>query len=197
MGNIFVRVPNQKIPRFVEVPDQAKYPLGQYRQAPPPFEPHWWLVSPWTSDEPWKFYAAKLPERKLPPGFEDVFGPKPVQADFPNRLTFQQAIDYWEQNLTYFKQAGLGDDSGFSAEQITTAQNLLVRWGLGNAVFYEGRYGFVARFPDCAVYDFDAWARDAIIDTHHLIAKYQERLLERGDVPEMRHPRVPPHLWPD
>jgi len=196
MGNTFVRVPNEKYPRFLEVPDAAIHPLGPYRQAPPPYEPHFWVVSPWTTDEPWKLYSTKLPERKLPPGFEGVFGPKPVQADFPDRLTFQRATDYWEQNLAYFKQAGLGD-LGFSAEQVAMVQNLCVQWGLGNAVFYEGRYGYAARFPGGPVYDFDCWAWGLIQTPHLVIAAYQMRQLQEGAVPETKHPFVPEHLWPE
>lgn len=41
-------------PRYQDVPDSWKWPIGPYQQAPEEFGGEWWKVNPFTGSEPWK-----------------------------------------------------------------------------------------------------------------------------------------------
>ncbi len=69
-------------------------------------------------------------------------------------------------------------------------------WDMGRPRFYEGRYGFMAGFPESIFHNFEAPAWAALRASHHEVAAYQIRALNRGFVPVKRHPFVPPQLWP-
>ena len=76
-------------PSFPDVPDSAKYPAGPYRQAPPEYGGEWWLVNPFTGDEPWGNPAeaaapaasptSKYATENLPADFLQAFGEMPVR----------------------------------------------------------------------------------------------------------------------
>ena len=186
-------------PRFAEVPEYWKYPVGPYRQAPAEYGGEWWLVSPFTSSEPWLIDGATITPRELPAGFVAIFGTRPKIGDFAATsnpgFAWRVAVDLWEQDLRYFKRAGVPDWA--STEQVAVAAEVTRAWGLGAAKFYEGRYGWMARFPESLLRDFESSAWGALNVAHHVIAGYQMRLIERDVVPEKRHPFVPPHLWPE
>lgn len=81
--------------------------------------------------EPKPVVAAQ--DRELPEGFEDIFGPRPKASDFagtrnPSFLS-RVAIVKWEQDLRYFKRAGLppfADDT-----QLDLATRTFVFWDMG------------------------------------------------------------------
>jgi hypothetical protein len=185
-------------PHFGEVPESWRYPLGPYRQAPSEYGGEWWLVNPFTGEEPWVTRGQAAP-RELPAGFVEIFGERPKIADYaqaPNPgLAWRVAVDLWEQDLRYFKRAGIPDWA--SLEQVVVAEQVTRAWGLGPPRFYEGRYGWMARFPESQIRSFESTAWGVLNVTHHVIAGYQWRLLEQGIVPEKRHPFVPPHVWPE
>ena len=61
-----------------EIPEAWKHPVGPYRQAPPEYGGEWWLVNPFSGDEPWLLLDRKAPVPEvLPVGFENTFGPRP------------------------------------------------------------------------------------------------------------------------
>jgi hypothetical protein len=68
-------------PRFRQVPEDWKHPLGPYRQAPAEYGGEWWLVNPFTTDEPWVTQSV-IVERELPPGLVEVFGLRPRISDY-------------------------------------------------------------------------------------------------------------------
>ena len=185
-------------PRFQEVPEQWKHPLGPYRQAPAEYGGEWWLVNPFTTDEPWAAQS-QVATRELPAGFVEIFGLRPKISDFsetPNQaFAWRVAVDLWEQDLRYFKRAGIPEWA--SLEQVAVAEEVTRSWDLGPARFYEGRYGWMARFPESRLRAFESSAWGVLHVTHHVIAGYQWRLLEQGIVPDKRHPFVPPHVWPE
>lgn len=185
-------------PRFKEVPEQWKHPFGPYRQAPAEYGGEWWLVNPFTTDEPW-VTQSQVGTRELPAGFAEIFGPRPKISDFsetPNAaFSWRVAVDLWEQDLRYFKRAGIPEWA--SLEQVAVAEEVTRSWDLGPARFYEGRYGWMARFPESRLRTFESSAWGVLNVTHHVIAGYQWRLLEQGIVPDKRHPFVPPHVWPE
>jgi hypothetical protein len=184
------------VPRFREVPESWKYPLGPYRQAPPEHGGEWWLVNPFTSAEPWRSQTAGT--AALPVGFAELFGPRPKPVDFkdaPNpSWSWRTAVDHWEQDLRNFKRAGLPE--WVTLEELSVVEQATRAWGLGSPKFYEGKYGWMARFTESLIPDFEASAWGVVNVTHHVIAAYQLRLLERDVVPNERHPFVPPQLWP-
>ena len=185
-------------PRFQEVPEHWKAPVGPYRQAPPEFGGEWWLVDPFTGETPWLTQAGGPPREILPEGYEEIFGPRPQAADFRGErnpsLMYRTAVVKWEQDLRYFKQAGTPEWA--DPRLVATAANLFEQWGMGTPRFYEGRYGWMARFPESEIRDYEASAWGALNASHLLVAQYQIRVVGRGAVPEKRHPFVPPHVWP-
>ena len=184
------------IPHYNEVPDHWKHPVGPYRQAPEEFGGDWWMVNPFTGSEPWK--NQKRPNERLPVGFVAIFGPRPRLADYLNTpspsRSWKIATLQWEQDLRYFKQAGLPE--WVTDEEFAATTRTFQAWGMGEPQFYEGRYGFMVRFPDSLVRAFETTAWGAIRATHNVIAGYQLRALDHGFVPEKRHPFVPPQFWP-
>jgi hypothetical protein len=147
------------------------------------------MVNPFTGDEPWKRARPVEPEptRVLPYGFEDIFGREP-QLGQPGRTR-------WLQDLEHYKQAG--PPAWAEPAQIAVAEDVTLSWGMGKPRFYEGRYGWMARFPDSQLRDFETSAWAVLNVTHHVIAGYQIRLLQEGIVPPQQHPFAPPHLWPE
>ena len=185
-------------PRFAEVPDGWKHPFGPYRQAPPEQGGQWWLVNPFTTEAPW-LLDVEIPKEVLPEGFVDIFGARPWPEDFRTvsnpSLMYRSARNHWEQDLRFFKRAGVPE--WMVASELDAAQLVYRHWGLGEARFYEGRYGWMARFPESLVRDFETSAWGSVRTTHLLVARYQIRILEQGIIPAQRHPFVPPHLWPN
>ncbi len=186
-------------PRFKEIPDLWKYPLGPYRQAPPEHGGEWWLVNPFTTAEPWLTQGGALPTEVLPLGFAEIFGSRPKIADFSKSATpsllFRLATVQWEQDLRYFKRAGVPEWA--PAEQLAGAEQITKQWEMGVPRFYEGRYGWMARFPESQIKDFESSAWGILNAAHLNVAAYQLRLIDRGGIPANRHPFVPPHVWPD
>lgn len=197
--------PLPHIPRFADVPLSAQYPLGPYRQAPEEYGGEWWLVNPFTGDEPWAKHpellggdaasATEAPTRQLPEGFEEIFGPEPSAADFANRIDFNRVRNEWEHQLEHF--GGTGIPEGFTAEDVEAAQATFEAWGLGEPVFYEGRYGWVARFPNGGVPEFQANPATALLTPHLVVAGYQIRLAQQGSDVQEQHPFVPPSVFGD
>lgn len=192
------------VPRFAAVPESAKYPNGPYRQAPQEFGGEWWLTNPFTGTEPWRTQgAATSPSgggtttepdlAPLPDGFVQIFGERPKMADFDSRTDFKIAVGQWEQDLRHFKQAGPPPE--FDQEKIGLASGVFEAWGLGEPKFYEGRYGWMARFPDSGFGDFEINANTAIEYTHQAVSSFQMRQLQEGVMPAVRHPYVPPWLF--
>ena len=172
-------------PHYKTVPDawKAGAPnFGPYAQSPAEFGGEWWYVSPF-NQKPWEALA---PTNVLPPGFEAIFGPKPAR----NSPYFSE----WNDNLKYFKQAGTPPDVDPGLLKQATAA--LVAWGLGAPAFYEGRYGWGARFPAQLMWDFDAPGVSWLNSYDWKIAEWQSRRILEGDIPAKIHPFVPPHILP-
>jgi hypothetical protein len=195
------------VPRFADVPESAKFPNGPYRQAPEEFGGEWWLTNPFTGTEPWRTQgSATSPSGgentsepvdpnlvPLPDGFVGIFGERPRMANFDSRTEFKIAVGQWEQDLRHFKQAGAPPE--FDPEKIGLASGVFEAWGLGQPKFYEGRYGWMARFPDSGFADFEINANTAIEYTHQAVSSFQMRQLHDGIMPGVKHPYVPPWLF--
>lgn len=185
------------VPRFDDVPEGARHPLGPYRQAPEEYGGQWWLVTPFTGEEPWAnttFPPAEEPEG-VTAEFLSVFGPRPQPE--PGRTYWENkaAEIRWEQDLEYFKQTGIPE--GFTAEEVQAAGDVLESWGLGRPVFYEGRYGWRAKFPGSSLPGFEASPFTAIEAPHLVVARFQVKLARTGEEPLTRHPFVPPQVFGD
>ena len=185
-------------PRFQEVPEHWKYPEGPYRQAPGEYGGEWWLVNPFGSATPWLTQSKPAPGVVLPEGFEEIFGQRPRLERFletPNpSFYFRLAVTEWEQNLRHFKR--VGSPEWAEETHLANAARVFESWDMGRPRYYEGRYGWSARFTDSALPDFECAARAALASTHLVVAQYQLALLEAGKLPERKHPFVPPHVWP-
>jgi len=186
-------------PSYADVPEHWKQPAGPYRQAPAEHGGEWWLVNPFTGSEPWLLQSQAGKPEALPEGFEEIFGPRPESSDFHQlsnpSLMFRIARTQWEQDLRHFKQAGAPEWA--STEELSDSEAAFQRWGMGAPKHYEGRYGWMTRFPESEIADFEAAAWTAIQVSHLTIAQYQLRLVDRDIVPREKHPFVPPHVWPD
>lgn len=186
------------IPSFNDVPEHWKHPIGPYRQAPAEYGGRYWLVNPFTTDEPWLTQGAMPNAPPLPDGFEAIFGPEPKAADFMHApspsLAARQARDHWLQDLKYFKSAGPPEWLEESQEE--NINQTFHAWDMGIPRYYNGRYGHMGRFSDSAIRDFEAPAWTCLNGAHQLISGYQMRMIEMGQVPAKRHPFVPPHIWP-
>jgi len=191
------------IPRFAAVPESLQWPAGPYRQAPAEFGGEWWLTNPFTGAEPWitqtgaadvaKVPAAEVPE--APAAFLELFGPPPQLDPTISRLHRSTEMAQWLIDLENFQ--GTGVPEGFSQEQVDRAADLFESWGLGRPVFYEGAYGWKARFPDSSIPEFEAAPFTAIESPHLVVAKYQIKMTQQGSTPLERHPFVPPQVFGD
>ena len=184
---------NPGTPRYEDVPEWAKHPLGPYRQAPPEYGGEWWFVNPFTGPEPW-IPRASQSEQTLPDGFAEIFDLRPQAKDYTSMNEFHAARLRWEQDLKYFEGAGIPQD--LDVAEIERVADIYEDWGMGRPVFYEGRYGWKVRFPDSQIPNYEANPGGMIKAPHVLIAQYQIRLLQKGIVPENPHPFVPPQLFP-
>jgi len=175
-----------------DVPESWKSPAGPYKQAPPEYGGKWWYVSPFTGEEPWTRFspeavaahkAQQAEANQLPDGFLEVFGPRPN-----NR--FERVR--WEQDLKYFKQPGPPPD--VPPEQLEQISETTQAWGMGEPRYYEGRYGWYARFPQSAFPDHEVPLTGLTMGLHQSIARYQVKLIQSGHEPPTRHPFVPPSV---
>lgn len=184
---------------FKDVPGHWKHPEGPYRQAPGEYGGEWWLVNPFTSPTPWLTRSKASRQERLPDGFEGLFGPRPEASRFrdtPNpSLYFRIAVTKWEQDLGHFRRAGTPE--WLDEQSLRTAAQVFESWEMGRPQFYEGRYGWSARFPGSSLPEFEAAARAAIEATHLVVAQYQMALLDAGITPSKKHPFVPPQAWPN
>ncbi len=190
------------IPRYANVPESAQWPAGPYRQAPAEFGGEWWLTNPFTGEQPWLTQtggageslprpAQEIPE--APADFIELFGPPPQANAGTHRLHQSTAMAQWLIDLQHFQGSGLPD--GFTQEQADKAGDLFEHWGLGRPVYYEGRYGWKARFPDSGIPGFEASPFTAIEAPHLVVAQYQVSMSQQGMPPAERHPFVPPGAW--
>ena len=178
-------------PRYQDVPDAWKWPLGPYRQAPPEFGGEWWKVNPFTGPEPWRQVEIS-PEPEIRDGFTEIFGTRPRASDFSSFRPHKAAELRWEQDLKFFQRSGIPE--GYDQAQVELAAGVFEKWDMGRPVFYEGRYGWMARFPDSAIPNFEANVTASLEVSHIVVAKYQTRQLLHGVTPAVVHPFVPPLL---
>ena len=181
-------------PRYQDVPDAWKWPIGPYQQAPEEFGGRWWKVNPFTGSEPWRPVEASVGSRPSEPAeeFLAVFGPRPQARDFDGVTAYRAARGRWDQDLEYFKRSGIPE--GFDESQIAPATNVFETWGMGRPAFYEGRHGWAVRFPESGLPTFESKASTAIEYSHLIVAGFQIRQLLNGVDPAKRHPFVPPTL---
>ena len=151
---------------------------GPYVQGP---DGKRWFISPF-NQEPWRTAA---PPIQAPPEFVAIFGPEPKTSDFLHTQ--------WEQDLKYFKRAGVPEWA--EPAQIDAANRLYQFWDMGAMQTFEGRYGWGAKFTGAK--SFEVAAHAAISFPHLIIAGFQISELQEGRVPAKKHPFVPPRLWPD
>jgi hypothetical protein len=67
-------------------------------------------------------------------------------------------------------------------------------WGLGEPVFYEGRYGWQVRFPESQLPTFETTATTALLTPHIVIAEHQVRSIQEGVSLGRYHPWLPERL---
>ena len=180
-------------PRYQDVPDAWQWPLGPYQQAPTEFGGEWWKVDPFTGPEPWRpVEISSSSESEIPDGFTEIFGDRPQASDFSSRRAHKTAELRWEQDLKFFQRSGIPE--GFDQAQVDLAAGVFEYWDMGRPMFYEGRYGWMARFPDSAIPNFEANVTASLEVSHIVVAKYQTRQLLHGVTPAVVHPFVPPIL---
>jgi hypothetical protein len=159
-------------------------------------------VSPFTGEQPWLNQemasssavnaAAQYATENLPQDFLRAFGEMPSRRTAEDGEAFVARVARWKQDLEFFQRTGAPD--GVDEAQAELASAAYEQWGMGRPVFYEGRYGWFARFPDSGIPEFEMDASSAVQAPHLAIARFQVRLLQQGaDLPQA-HPFVPPHL---
>ena len=183
---------------FKEVPEHWKAPVGPYYQAPPEHGGEWWLVNPFTVSEPWLYQDWKRKKEELPEGFVKLFGPRPKWADYMKlrggHRAFQVATVQWEQELRFFK--GIGVPEWISPSSLASSQAVYLEWNLGRPTFYESRPGWMGRFLESKIKDYDSSAWQIVKYPHHTVSHYQISLfLDHGITPEKWHPFVPPSVF--
>ncbi|MEZ5365573.1 MAG: hypothetical protein R2748_25400 [Bryobacterales bacterium] len=187
------------MPRYMDVPEGLRYPDGPFRQAPHEYGGEWWFTSPFTGAEPWLTQgygdpygvATDASAEDVDPAFVAVFGPKPNRETHPNPSLRAAAVADWERNREYFQ--GVGVPEGFTQEQVDAAGDLYEAWGLGRPLFYEGRYGWTATFPQAG--GFEAAPYAAIEAPHLVVARHQVEMASRGETPAEKHPFVPAQVF--
>ncbi|MDA1314395.1 MAG: hypothetical protein O2968_13730 [Acidobacteria bacterium] len=180
--------------RFKQVPDWAKWPEGNFRQAPQESGGDWWRITPFTSSEPWTSLNRPFerPAEIFPEGFEALFGARPLYKDYGHYMDFKVAELRWESDLEGFK--GIGLPEGIDMEALAAATEVMRDWGLGEPRFYENSYGWHAKFPDSANPRFEINPATLLMAPQLTVSRYQVGLIQLGIVPERVHPLVPPFL---
>jgi hypothetical protein len=181
------------------VPEAAQWPQGPYKQAPAEFGGEWWLVNPFSGPQPWvraaEIAAAGRVETAPPPdGFVKLFGPRPDRCESSNRGEYVLRTAVWERNLADFQ--GVGIPEGYTKEQVETAADAMKHWGMGEPIYYQGRDGWKARFPDSLLPKFEIIAETAIKAPQVTAAVYHVQAILRGVEIENRHPLVPSGVFP-
>ncbi len=171
-----------------EVPDAWKYPIGPYRQAPPEYGGEWWMVNPFSGPEPWLRLDRKPPEEEvLPDGFVEIFGPRPRKEDYPIRTAWKREVVRWERDLENFVQAGVPPWA--SEKDLQSAAGVMTAWDMGAPSYYEHEdWGWMVRFTESPVPEFEMNAHTAVFYTHLVAAHYQLRLIQEGMPPARKHP---------
>ena len=186
-----------RTPHFKEIQEHWKEPLGPYRKAPPEYGGEWWMVTPFSSLKPWLYYNRKPEKDLLPEGFVVLFGDRPQWKDFiklkGGYQAFRIATVEWEKELKYFK--GTGVPEWATPAQLAAAEKVLIAWNLGRPTFYESRYGWLGRFLDSQITDYDGSAWQIINFPHHFVSQYQIAAFLRGVNPPKWHYFVPPALF--
>lgn len=175
-------------------PEHWRSPIGPYRQAPPEYGGGWWLVTPFSDPKPWLAGTRRGDAPGLPEGFEKLFGTRPKWEDFRHLkrralISFEAAKVQWEQELKYFKRVGV--PPGYTDVQIEDSFGVLEAWLLGEPTFYEGRFGWMGRFLESDIPDYDSSAFQIIRYPHHTVSQFQITNFARGVVPPKWHPFVP------
>ncbi len=181
------------------VPEHWKAPMGPYRQAPDAHGGEWWLVTPFSDPNPW-LKGTRPPETPaLPDGFEKLFGNRPEWQDFrylgkSALMSFETAKVHWDQELKYFKRVGV--PPGYTPDEIGDSIGLMTAWGPGQPTFYEGRFGWMGRFLESDIADYDSSAFQIIKYPHHTVSQFQiANFTRNGVVPAKWHPFVPPRIF--
>lgn len=182
-------------PSYETVPEHWKKPIGPYAQAPAEYGGKWWYVSPFTGPEPWVTQGGQVEPPSYPAGFIDAF-PRPAAKDFPKfGVSYQQAMSRWNDDLKYFKRAGLPESLDQAAWD--AARRLFIAWGMGEPMPFDGRYGFAVRFPKSLIPWFETSIPAVLEAAHHVIARYQISLRLAGIDVDQKHPLVPPEFFPE
>ena len=178
--------------RFKEVPEWAKWPEGNFKQAPEELGGEWWKLTPFTSPQPWtSLQRPFVPEAEvLPDGYARLFGPRPQSNDYDNYMKFKVAEVQWEDALERFK--GIGLPEGIDPVALAASTEVMLEWGLGEPFFYEDVNGWHAKFPDSANPDFEINPTTLLMAPHVTVARYQLGLIRLGTIPETLHPFIPP-----
>jgi hypothetical protein len=120
----------------------------------------------------------------MPDGFLLAFGPPPAPTG--QSLHDRVARVQYEQDMRYFQ--GLVDPpEGF--EQVAAFYE---RWGFGEPVFYQGRYGAYCRWPNAPFEPMQATLFAAVHAAGVVVASWQARVILEGNVVNDVHAFVPP-----
>ena len=169
-----------------DVPDFLKWENGgPYKKAPDEYGGEWWQVNPFYGSEPWLRAVTSPIKPKYPEGFIEVFGERPRTPEELSR---------WEQDMKLFKKPG--PPEWITPEELDLIEKVTTSWEMGPPKYYEGRYGFQARFPEGVLDEVFEWpARGLQTHTHITVAAYQARMIEKGIKPKNPHPFTPPYLF--
>ncbi|MBI1357210.1 MAG: hypothetical protein GC160_22955 [Acidobacteria bacterium] len=122
----------------------------------------------------------------MPDGFLKAFGPPPINSG--NSLMDRVARVEYEQAMEHF--AGLVEEP----EGFEKMASFYSRWGLGEPVFYKGRYGEYCRFPNAPYRPMQTTMFTATHGAGVAVASWQARLILEGHVLSDLHAFVPPWL---
>ena len=182
------------------MPEAAQWPQGPSTQAPAEFGGEWWLVNPFSGPRPWvraaEIAAGASQTDIVQPsdGFLKLFGPRPDRSEASNRGEHILRTAVWDRELADFE--GVGIPEGFTEEQVQAAADAMKYWGMGEPVFYKGRSGWKARFPDSLLSKFEISSETAIKAPQVTAAIYHVQAILRGVEIENRHPLVPSGVFP-
>lgn len=123
-----------------------------------------------------------------------LFGPRPDRSEASSRGEYVLRTAVWDRELADFQ--GVGIPEGFTEGQVQTAADAVKHWGMGEPIFYNGRDGWKARFPDSQLPNFEMSAETAIKAPQVTAGIYHIQAILRGVEIEERHPLVPSDVFP-
>ncbi len=143
----------------------------------------------WTKGSPWNWnLSAKSKKKPLPEGFVELYGPKPVWADYYEgkgkfRIGYQEykvLVVQWETKLKHYKGPVKILPSEVDFDKLQISISIYDEWSMGDLVFYNSTYGIKGRFLNSNLPDYSFSLHQLVEFPQHVVSQYHIEQMLRG-----------------